>query len=193
MLFRRDEFTMNSPTLSKLTAKLANFYSQRRTPANKRARDEARLAARNSPYKKRQECGIISYYSSLANSHNWEAYALGNNYTSGSGTSGNSSSFVSRREMRATNTTGALPVISTGRTYTSSFDIEELIESLHELFALDRQTASQQDSTRCGICYMHFSVGSLVYREEEGFYICKNCERTLGKQKLPMLRRQQKQ
>ena len=147
----------------------------------------------NSPYKKRHEYGIINYYSSLANSHNWEAYALGNNYTSGSGTSGNSSSFVSRREMRATNTTGALPVISTGRTYASSFDIEELIASLHELFALDRQTASQQDSTRCGICYMHFSVSSLVYREEEGFYICKNCERTLGKQKLPMLRRQQKQ
>jgi ribosomal protein S14 len=118
---------------------------------------------------------------------------LGNNYTSGSGMSGNSSSFVSRREMRATNTTGALPVISTGRTYASSFDVEELIASLHELFALDRQTASQQDSTRCGICYMHFSVSSLVYREEEGFYVCKNCERTLGKQKLPMLRRQQKQ
>jgi ribosomal protein S14 len=118
---------------------------------------------------------------------------LGNNYTSGSGTSGNSNAFVSRREMRATNATGALPVISTGRTYTSSFDIEELIASLHELFALDRQTASQQDSTRCGICYMHFSVSSLVYREEEGFYICKNCERTLGKQKIPMLRRQQKQ
>ncbi len=84
---------------------------------------------------------------------------MGNNYTSGSGTSGNSSSFVSRREMRATNTTGALPVISTGHTYASS----------------------------------HFSVSSLVYREEEGFYVCKNCERTLGKQKLPMLRRQQKQ
>jgi hypothetical protein len=32
-----------------------------------------------------------------------------------------------------------------------------------------------------------------VYREEEGFYICKGCERTLGKQKIPMLRRQQKQ
>src|SRR5260370_18022085 len=98
------------------------------------------MAARISPYKKRQEYGIISYYSSLANSHNREAYALGNNYTSGSGTSGNSSSFVSRREMRATNTTGALPVISTGHTYASSFDVEELIASFHDLSALDRHT-----------------------------------------------------
>lgn len=118
---------------------------------------------------------------------------MGNNYTSGSGMSGNSSSFVSRREMRATNATGALPVINTVRSYTSSFDIDDLIASLHELFELDRQTASQPDSTRCGICYMHFSVSSLVYREEEGFYICKGCEHTLGRQKLPMLRRQQKQ
>ncbi len=106
--------------------------------------------------------------------------------------SGNSSSSVSRRETRAANTTGEFPVISTGRTYLGSFDIDELIASLHELFAHDRQVASQPDSTRCGICYMHFTVSSLVYREEEGFYICQNCERTLGKQKLPMVRRQQK-
>ena len=134
----------------------------------------------------------MDHYSSLANSHNREAYALGSNYKSGSGMSGNGSSFVSRREMRATNATGALPVISTGRTYTGSFNIDELIASLHELFALDRQVASQQDSTRCGICYMHFSVSSLVYREEEGFYVCQDCERVLGKQTLPMVRRQQK-
>src|SRR5260221_13799979 len=42
---------------AKLTAKLANFYSPRRTPANKLARDEARPAARTSPYKKRHEKG----------------------------------------------------------------------------------------------------------------------------------------
>jgi hypothetical protein len=119
---------------------------------------------------------------------------VGSNYTSGSGsgTSGNSSSFINRREMRATNATGALPVISAGRTYSGSFDIEALIASLHELFALDRQTASQADSTRCGICYLHSPVSVLNYREEEGFYVCQNCERALGKQTLPMIRRQQK-
>jgi hypothetical protein len=119
---------------------------------------------------------------------------LGNNYTSGSGsgTSGNGSSFVSRREMRATNQTGALPVISTSRSYSSSFDFDNLIASLRELFAQDRQIASQQDSTRCGICYLHFTVSSLTYREEEGFYVCQGCERTLGENKLSMIRRQQK-
>jgi len=119
---------------------------------------------------------------------------LGSNYTSGSGsgTSGNGSSFVSRREMRATNQTGALPVISTSRSYSGSFDFDNLIASLRELFALDRQLASQQDGTRCGICYLHFTVGSLTYREEEGFYVCQDCERVLGKQTRPMVRRQQK-
>ena len=105
---------------------------------------------------------------------------------------GSSSSFVSRREVRAANPTGALPVISSGRTYSGSFAIDDLIASLHELFALDRQTASQPDSTRCGICYMHFSASTLVYREEEGFYVCRGCERALGKQTVPMIRRQQK-
>ncbi len=129
--------------------------------------------------------------------HHWltydrEAYPLGSNYTSGSGTSGNGSSFVSRREMRATNQTGALPVISTSRSYSGSFDFDNLIASLRELFAQDRQVASQQDGTRCGICYLHFAVSSLTYREEEGFYVCKGCERGLGKNILPMIRRQQK-
>jgi hypothetical protein len=119
---------------------------------------------------------------------------LGSNYTSGSGSGvpGSSSSFVSRREVRAANATGALPVISTGRTYSSSFAIDDLIASLHELFALDRQVASQPDGTRCGICYMHFTASTLVYREEEGFYVCRGCERALGKLTVPMIRRQQK-
>jgi hypothetical protein len=122
-----------------------------------------------------------------------EAYSLGSNYTSGSGTSGNGSSFVSRREMRATNQTGALPIISTSRSYSGSFDFDNLIASLRELFAQDRQVASQQDGTRCGVCYLHFSISSLTYREEEeGFYVCVGCERALGKYKIPMLRRQQK-
>jgi len=121
-----------------------------------------------------------------------EAYPLGSNYTPGSGMSGNGSSFVSRREMRATNQTGALPVISTSRSYSGSFDFENLIASLRELFAQDRQVASQQEGTRCGICYLHFTVSSLSYREEEGFYVCHGCEPGLGKNKIPMIRRQQK-
>ena len=121
-----------------------------------------------------------------------EAYSLGSNYTSGSGMSGNGSSFVSRREMRATNQTGALPIVSTSRGYSGSFDFDNLIDSLRELFAQDRLVASQQESTRCGICYLHFTVSSLTYREEEGFYICQGCERGLGNNKIPMIRRQQK-
>ncbi len=119
---------------------------------------------------------------------------MGSNYISGSGSGvpGSSSSFVSRREVRAANATGALPVISTGRTYSGSFAIDDLIASLHELFERDRQVASQPDGTRCGICYMHFTVSTLVYREEEGFYVCRGCERALGKLTVPMIRRQQK-
>jgi hypothetical protein len=119
---------------------------------------------------------------------------LGSDYISGSGSGvpGSSSSFVSRREVRAANPTGALPVISSGRTYSGSFAIDDLIASLHELFELDRQAASQPDSTRCGICYMHFTASTLVYREEEGFYVCRGCERALGKLTVPMIRRQQK-
>jgi len=123
-----------------------------------------------------------------------EAYPLGSNYTpgSGSGTSGNGSSFVSRREMRATNQTGALPIVSTSRSYSGSFDFDSLIASLRELFAQDRTVASQQDGTRCGICYLYFTVSSLTYREEEGFYVCQGCEKNLAKNKIPMIRRQQK-
>lgn len=90
------------------------------------------------------------------------------------------------------NGTGALPPVSTTRSYAGSFDFEELIASLRELFAYDRQMASQADNKRCGICYLYFTANELYYREEEGFYICAGCERTLGKQNLPMVRRQQK-
>jgi hypothetical protein len=115
------------------------------------------------------------------------------NYTSDNvGGAGHSSSFVSRREMRANNPTGMLPVVSPGRSYSGPLEVESLIASLKELFAQDRQVASQQDGTRCGICYLHFTVSELSYREEEGFYACQGCERTLGKTTIPMLRRQQK-
>jgi hypothetical protein len=121
-----------------------------------------------------------------------EIGVLNNHHIPGSGTSGNGSSFVSRREARASNPTGSLPVIGTSRSYSGSFDFEGLIASLRELFAVDRQIASQQDSARCGICYLYFTLTELRYRDEEGFYVCQGCERALGKQVLPMLRRQQK-
>ena len=132
---------------------------------------------------------------SLANI--WGASALSNLHTPGSGNNrslSNSSSFVSRREIRASNPTGALPVItSTGKTQSSSsFDFEAMLISLHELFKYDRQVASQPDATRCGICYLHFPVSELHYCDGEGFYVCPGCERALGKQTLPMLRHQQK-
>jgi hypothetical protein len=121
---------------------------------------------------------------------------LSNFYTpgSGNGSSSNGSSFVSRREIRANNATGTLPAVgiaSAGRGYTGQFDFEAMLVSLHDLFEHDRQVASQADSTRCGICYLHFSPAELHYREE-GFYACSDCERALGKQSLPMLRQQQK-
>ena len=118
-------------------------------------------------------------------------YTPGSDNGLGAGNS-NGSSFVNRREVRASNDTGVLPIITTGRNYAGSLDLEKLITSLKELFAQDRQVASQQDSTRCGICYMHFTVSELYYRDEEGFYLCKGCERALGKIGVPMLRRQQK-
>ena len=124
---------------------------------------------------------------------------MSNPYTLGSGSGGsssNSSSFVSRRDIRASHVTGALPVVSSPspvKTYSpGSFDFEAMLVSLHELFEHDRQVASQQDSTRCGICYLHFSLSELHYRNEEGFYVCAGCERALGKQTISMLRQQQK-
>ena len=122
---------------------------------------------------------------------------MSNLYTPGSGNNGSassSSSFVSRREIRASNPTGALPVItSTGKTQPSSaYDFETMLISLHELFEYDRQVASQSDATRCGICYLYFPASELHYRNGEGFYVCPGCERALGKQTLPMLRHQQK-
>ena len=124
-----------------------------------------------------------------------EIYVLSNNYTPGpnDGPSNNGHSFVNRREMHASNMTGALPIIKTPeRSASTGFDFEQMIESLHELFEHDRQIASQPDSTRCGLCYLHFVISELHYREEEGFYVCQNCEHILGRQKIPMLRQQQK-
>ncbi len=130
----------------------------------------------------------------------WRFFILSSEYTpgakSGETPSNNGSSFVSRREMRASNVTGALPVLGampagTEHTSSSSYAFEYLIQSLRELFEHDRQIASQSDATRCGICYLHFSVNELHYREE-GFYVCLACEPALGKQSITMLRKQQK-
>ncbi len=124
-----------------------------------------------------------------------EIYVLSNNYTPGShdSPSNNGHSLVNRREMHASNMTGALPVIKTPeRVVSGGFDFAQMLESLHELFEHDRQIASQTHSTRCGLCYLHFVVSELHYHEEEGFYVCQNCEQLLGKQKIPMLRQQQK-
>ena len=127
---------------------------------------------------------------------------MSNNHTpspgSGSGASNNGSSFVVRREVRASNVTGALPVLGTvtggergSSGYTGSHEFEYLLQSLHELFEQDRQIASQADATRCGLCYLYFPVTDLHYREE-GFYICQGCEHALGKHSVPMVRKQQK-
>lgn len=119
---------------------------------------------------------------------------MSNNYTpgSGSGTPGENRELINRREVQVSNNTGALPMVGSPHNYPGSFDFESMILSLRELFALDRQIASQPDSSRCGICYIHFMLSELDYREEEGFYVCRGCERTISKQTIPMLRRQQK-
>lgn len=81
---------------------------------------------------------------------------------------------------------------SASRGYAGTFDFEAMIDALRELFARDRQMASQQDSKRCGICYLYFNSEELRYREEEGFYVCPTCQQALGKQTVRMIRRQQK-
>jgi hypothetical protein len=73
-----------------------------------------------------------------------------------------------------------------------SGDLERLIGSLRTLFAKDRAIASQLGSARCGICYLYFQQSELVYRDEEGFYICDACARGLGSTPLHMVRRQQR-
>jgi hypothetical protein len=70
--------------------------------------------------------------------------------------------------------------------------VGELIDALHDLFSRDRAIASQGSSSRCGICYFHFPLGELVYREAEGFYVCQACERALGGSRVSMARRQQR-
>src|SRR5436190_1370002 len=96
--------------------------------------------------------------------------------------------------MRANNTTGAFPIISPlsiEKGHTGSFDFDQMVRSLRELFVQDRQVASQPDSTRCGICYLYFPIAELHYRDE-GFYVCPGCAHGLGTHRVSMLRKQQR-
>jgi hypothetical protein len=68
-----------------------------------------------------------------------------------------------------------------------------LIDSLHEVFARDRAIASQSSVARCGVCYLHFPTEELIYREDDGFYVCESCAHALGLARVPMVRRQQRQ
>jgi hypothetical protein len=71
-------------------------------------------------------------------------------------------------------------------------DLSPLIESLRQQFEQDRALASQPGAVRCGICYLYYRQTDLFYREEEGFYVCKSCQRVLGNMQIKMLRRQQR-
>ncbi|HTI13097.1 MAG TPA: hypothetical protein VL461_00805 [Dictyobacter sp.] len=113
--------------------------------------------------------------------------------------SNNRSSTTGRHEVKGNyklnSMTGDLPPLTNydaGKSHTGGFDFEQMVQSMHDLFEHDRQTASQTDATRCGICYLHYHLQDLHYRDEEGFYICSNCDQTLGTNRLPMVRRQQK-
>ncbi len=111
-----------------------------------------------------------------------------------SSVSSNGSTFASRRDIKASNTTGELPSLNSlgfERARVGGSDFEEMIASLRDLFESDRQVASQPDATRCGICYLHHHVAELEYREE-GFYVCVGCAKSLGHQRLSILRKQQK-
>lgn len=110
------------------------------------------------------------------------------------GMTNNTGSFASRRENRASHTTGAFPVVgsfSIEKVQPGNFDFDQMIESLRDLFAHDRQVASQPEGTRCGLCYLHFPIAELHYRDE-GFYICPSCTRSLGDNRVSMLREQQR-
>ncbi len=125
-----------------------------------------------------------------------ETFALSNDYTADpqDGAGHNGSASLSRREMRASNVTGALPnlgALNGERIQTGSPDFEQMLHSLHDLFEHDRQIASQPDATRCGICYLHYYVSELEY-QEEGFYTCANCAHTLRQQHLVVVKKQQK-
>jgi hypothetical protein len=71
-------------------------------------------------------------------------------------------------------------------------EIGPLIAALHEIFERDRGIASQGATARCGLCYLHFPLSALTYRDDEGFYMCQTCAKSLGHVQVLMVRRQQK-
>lgn len=71
-------------------------------------------------------------------------------------------------------------------------DVGPLIDDLKALFQRDRATASATGGIRCGICYLHFALDALEYRDGEGYYVCAACARALGTTYLPMVRRQKR-
>lgn len=71
-------------------------------------------------------------------------------------------------------------------------ELGPLIDALKDLFVRDRITASQGSSVRCGICYLYHGLAQVEYREFEGFYICPDCQRSIGTAVLRMVRRQQR-
>jgi hypothetical protein len=71
-------------------------------------------------------------------------------------------------------------------------DVGPLIDELRAVFQRDRAVASGMAASRCGICYLHFPLGELEYRDAEGFYVCPVCAPALGAHWLPMVRRQKR-
>lgn len=71
-------------------------------------------------------------------------------------------------------------------------DVGPLIDDLRAIFQHDRTTASTTGGTRCGICYLHFALDALEYREDEGYYVCARCAQALGSARVPMVRRQKR-
>lgn len=71
-------------------------------------------------------------------------------------------------------------------------DVGPLIDDLRTIFQHDRATASATGGTRCGICYLHFALDALEYRDDEGYYVCTRCAQALGTARVPMVRRQKR-
>lgn len=71
-------------------------------------------------------------------------------------------------------------------------DVGPLIDDLRAIFQHDRATASATGGTRCGICYLHFALDALEYRDDEGYYVCPRCAQALGTARVPMVRRQKR-
>ncbi len=69
-------------------------------------------------------------------------------------------------------------------------ELGPLIDELHARFEQEIASAKQAGSLRCGICYLHFAIAEMDYREADGFYICQMCGQALRGRPLRMIRRQ---